>query len=65
MSLPTRSKSHVGPGKKVVSFYADAKLHQQIKTRAKSLGLSASKYVEMLALKDIKAGGDFNISANT
>lgn len=52
---------HVGPGKIVVSIYADEALHAEIKNRAHSLGLSVSKYVEQLARTDISRGGPMSI----
>jgi len=51
----TKNKNpHVGPGRVIVSIYADQKLHARIKRRAKTLGLSTSAYVLMLAKNEIE-----------
>lgn len=56
---------HIGPGKIVVSMYADKKLHERVKARAKALRIPVSTYIYQLALKDIQAGGSFTISESS
>lgn len=54
--MKTKAKrKHVGPGKKIISLYADAEVYERIKVRAKALGIPASTYLQKLALNDIEA----------
>ena len=55
-------KTGASKGKTIVSLYADEKEIQQVQKRAKSLGLSVSKYFALLAVEDIKRGGALEIS---
>jgi hypothetical protein len=53
---------HIGPGKKIVSIYADEEFHATVKSRAKSLGLNVSKYLHKLAEDDIQRGGSLTLN---
>lgn len=46
-------RRHIGPGKKIVSVYTDAKLHARIQKKAESLKRSVSNYLLLLAENDI------------
>jgi hypothetical protein len=54
---PLHPHRHIGPGKRVVSLYADAALMQASKARARSLGLSMSAYVAALVRADLNTKG--------
>jgi hypothetical protein len=55
---PAINRKHVGPGKVVMSLYADKKMREAIKRRAKELGIPVSTYIFNLAKEDIRSGGD-------
>lgn len=55
------SRKHVGPGRKIVSIYAEERLHERIKARAAALGFSVSEYVMLLAQNDISCGGPIQV----
>lgn len=55
---PAKNPPRIGPGKRIVSIYADAAEIEQFKERAKSLGLSLSQYFAALAVKDLEKGDD-------
>lgn len=54
-----QDRQHVGPGSKIVSMYCDLRLHERIKYRANSLGLSASQYISQLVRQDLSSGKDY------
>lgn len=57
----TKKPRHTGPGKKVVSIYADTAEHKRFKARAKAMNISLSAYFRHLARKDLKHPDDFKI----
>lgn len=54
-------RKHIGAGRKIVSLYADSRLHERMKARAASLGMNVSSYVAYLAKRDLAHGGEIVI----
>ncbi len=63
-SARTKKKTNAvtGPGKILVTLYADKAELPLYKARAASLGLSLSRYLWSLAKRDSLSGGDFTLT---
>lgn len=58
-------RSHIGPGKKIISIYLPKDIHPIVKKRAAELRMSVSKYMLHLSQVDIKQGGGLIITPST
>lgn len=62
-SVVTKPKGNIGPGKVIISVYAQKETHLAMKKRAAELGMPVSQYLQQLAIRDLNAGGEFTMTS--